>query len=386
MIKIDNIYPKIVSKENLYHAAYMAARSRRFNDSVAEFNFHLEEEIDKLHRDLAEKTYRHGDYRVFTVYEPKERRISAAPFRDRIVHHAVHDVIEPLIDKTFIYDSYACRKNKGTHKALTRAQASLRFNAFCLHGDIKKYFQSIGHAILKEIIRKKIEDKDLLWLLDEIIDSALSLRGTQCRSNPCDRDCFVAENAPRNDSKVGLPIGNLTSQFFANLYLDELDYFVKFDLKLKFYIRYMDDFLLFENDRDRLVELKAKIRDFLQLKLALELHEGKTQIYNTASGMKFLGFRIFKTHRRLTTDNVRRFKKRLKNFRYLLDNGKIGVGKVRDSIRCWVAHSNYANTNGLRLNIFDELTKRDERFAGLLKDVLLPQDEIRNGKNAGGGA
>jgi RNA-directed DNA polymerase len=362
MPKISGIYQKIVSKENIYHAAYMAARARRYNDSVAEFNFHLEEEIDKIYGELREKTYNHGKYRVFTVYDPKERRISAAPFKDRVVHHAVHDCLEPLMDKTFIYHSFACRKNKGTHKALDWAQKFLKLNAFCFHGDIKKYFFSIDRGILKDILRERIDDQDLLWLLDEIIDSA----------------AYAGE-------QKGLPIGNLTSQFFANLYLNELDYFVKSGLGAKFYIRYMDDFLIFENDRKKLVEFKEKIGNFLKMNLALCLHEGKSQIYNTANGIKFLGFRIFKNHRRLATDNVRRFKKRLKRLGRLLDNGKIGGGRIRDSVRCWVAHSNYANTNGLRMNIFNELTKRDKRFGGLLKNVLLPEDEVRNSRKVGGG-
>ena len=339
----------------------MAAKGRRYTDSVAEFNFYLEEEIEKMQKELKEKTYNHGKYRVFTVYDPKERKIAAAPFKDRVVHHAVHDVIEPLMDKTFIYHSFACRKNKGTHKALDWAQKFLRLNSFCFHGDIKKYFFSIDRGILKGILRKRINDENLLWLLDEIIDSAIY-----------------------TGQEKGLPIGNLTSQFFANLYLNELDYFVKFNLKAKFYIRYMDDFIIFENDREKLTGFKSKIRDFLKMKLALELHEGKSQIYNTQSGIKFLGFRIFKNYRKLATNNVRRFKKRLKKFEYLLDCRRIRESQVRDSVRCWVAHSSYANTNGLRLNMFNELTKRDERFDGLLKDVLLPLDKGRNGRNRGG--
>jgi len=479
----------------------MAAKARRYTDSVAEFNFHLEEEIAKMHTELKEKTYKHGEYRVFTVYDPKERKIAAAPFRDRVVHHAVHDVIEPLIDKSFIYHSYACRKNKGTHKALNWAQKFLRLNDFCFHGDIEKYFFSIDRDILKGILRKKIYDGDLLLLLDEIVDSAIGivasgeclaarkegeengegeelqrfdnmeegdrisqsglqanrtfspkrnvrvdksdaqsrdfnsiehsrrpspqayqgihsvsasgfgivsgignpnnscqrtgLRGydgerpddisnrgnseNDLRIDKSDRSSLMSGNPKTNHSPLatnhykGLPIGNLTSQFFANLYLNELDYFVKFDLGAKFYIRYMDDFIIFENDREKLVEFKARIRDFLKIKLALGLHEGKSQIYNTKNGIKFLGFRIFKNHRRLATDNVKRFKKRLKKFGYLLDCGEIKRSQVRDSVRCWVAHSSYANTNGLRLNIFNELAKKDEHFGGLLKDVLLPR-------------
>lgn len=172
MKKLAGLYRQIVSKENLYRCAYMAARSRRYRDSVADFNFLLEEEVEKLHKELTDGTYRHGKYRVFNVYDPKERRISAAPFRDRVVHHAVHDVIEPFIDRTFIYDSYACRKDKGTHKALDRAQRFLRSNRFCLHADVRKFFPSIDHGILKSMLTKRITDESLSRLINGIIDSA----------------------------------------------------------------------------------------------------------------------------------------------------------------------------------------------------------------------
>lgn len=346
MKKIRGIYSEVISKENLYRAAYMASRGRRYRDSTADFNFSLEEEIGRLYEELSAKTYRHGKYRLFTIYDPKERSIAAAPFKDRVVHHAVHDVIEPIIDKTFIYDSYACRKDKGTHKAVDRAQKFLRANAFCLHGDVKKYFPSINHGIIKGLLRKRIEDEDLLWLLDEIVDSAK----------------YAAES--------GLPIGNLTSQFFANLYLNELDYFIKFDLRLRYYLRYMDDFLIFGNDKNELSGIKGKVREFLGERLALNLHEGKSQIYKTANGIKFLGFRIFKDYRRIASDNLRRFKNRLKKFGYALENGKMGKVKARDSVRCWVAHSSYANAKALRFNIWKGLAGERNRLGVLLKDIL----------------
>lgn len=357
MVKIDGIYRQIVSKDNLYRAAYMASRGRRFRDTTADFNFRLEEEICGLHRELITRSYRHGEYRLFNIYEPKERMIAAAPFKDRVVHHAVHDVIDPIIDKTFIYDSYACRKGKGTHTAIGRVQGFLRRNSYCFHGDIRKYFRSINHEILKNIIRQKIADQGLLWLLDEIIDSA--------------------KHIPLHERR-GLPIGNLTSQFFANLYLNELDYFIKFDLKAKFYLRYMDDFLVFDNNKKALLGIKEKIRDFLKNRLGLDMHEGKSQIYKTKDGIKFLGFRIFKNYRRLTSDNVRRFRKRLKKLIYLFENNKMDTKEICDSVRCWVAHSKYANTKGLRLNIWNNLVNPFRKgsickgdFSNRIKDILL---------------
>ena len=353
MKKIRNIYQEIISKENLYCSAHMASKGRRYRDTVADFNFLLEEEVERLHGELAEKTYCHGKYRLFSVYEPKERGIAAAPFRDRVVHHAVHDVIEPLIDRSFIYHSYACRKGKGTHLAVDKAQSFLRANKYCFHGDIKKYFPSIDHNILKKLVEKKVEDRDLLWLLNEIIDSARQLNksGRQRTENRGQK----AEGGKQKTEDRGLPIGNLTSQFFANLYLNELDYFVKFSLKFHYHIRYMDDFVIFNNSKEALQELKNKIRGFLETKLNLNMHEGKSQIYQTKKGIKFLGFVLFKDHRRLTSDNVRRFKKRLKRFEYLLDKGEIGLDEVKDSVRAWVAHSKYADTKRLRFNIWNNL-------------------------------
>ena len=409
MREIKDIYPTIIAKENLYRSAYAASRGRRYRDSTADFNFHLEEEIGRLHRELAMKNYRHGKYRVFTIYDPKERQIAAAPFRDRVVHHAVHDIIEPIIDKTFIYDSYACRKNKGTHKAIGRAQGFLKENAFCLHGDIKKYFYSIDREILKELLRGYIADIDLLWLLDGIVDSAVTCH---CEAHQKDisysslraaRDLPVSgeaiprmrllrrsmlTKAPRNDGGRGLPIGNLTSQFFANLYLNELDYFVKSDLRCRYYIRYMDDFLIFGSDRDELRDIKDKVRQFLRDRLNLTLHEGKSQIFRAKDGIKFLGFRIYRDYRRLTTDNVRRFRKRLKKFsgewsvdsdekRHFPTHSPLTTDHCSlstrhcSSVRCWVAHAKYADTYSLRLKMFDSLLRKDHHLAGLIKDVLL---------------
>lgn len=392
MEKLKNIYQKIVSVENLYRAAYVAAKGRRFSNSAADFNFCLEDEIQKLRKELAIKTYKHGKYRVFTIRDPKVRQISAAPFRDRVVHHALHDVIEPLFDKSFVYDSYACRKNKGTHKAVDRAQEFLRVNKFCLHGDIQKYFPSIDHDVLKGLVRQRVEDRDLLWLFDCIIDSAKELAGVRVSELASGRVRGLAgltrkyANSLTGEPIKGLPIGNLTSQFFANLYLNELDYFVKFDLKCCHYLRYMDDFLVFGNSKDTLCEIKNRIREFLRNSLSLSLHEGKSQVYKTDRGIKFLGFRLFKNYRRLTSDNVRRFRKRLKKFssewvdkltgtRVESANAVTGelANSIRDSVRCWVAHAKYADTKRLRYNMWMNLSEKEHNLGRLFKGVLVEE-------------
>ena len=354
MKKIKDIYKTIISKENLYLSAGMAAKGKRYKASSSDFYFCLEEEIENLRAELADGTYRHGAYREFTIHDPKDRVIAAAPFRDRVVHHAAHDVIEPVIDKTFIFHSYACRKGKGSHKALNAAARYVKNNRFCFHGDIKKYFPNIDHAVLKGIIRERIEDARLLALLDEIIDSANGL-----------------PSKDGGEKGKGLPIGNLTSQFFANLYLNELDHFLKSVLKVKCYIRYMDDFLAFAEDKKRLEEIKCKTREFLKERLKLQLHEGKSQIYKTKNGIKFLGFRVFYGYKRLAAANVRRFKKRLAGFRFDFENGGCDTGKITASVRCWASHSQYADTFRLRKRIFESTQASNKKFACLLKDILL---------------
>jgi retron-type reverse transcriptase len=309
MKPIRSVYSKVVSTENLYSAARAAARGRRYRETSADFNFQREDEIRRLQAELVTRMYRHGPYREFTIMEPKARNVAAAPFRDRVVHHAIHDVIEPMIDKTFVFDSYACRKGKGTHSAVDRAQHFLRANRFYLHGDIYRYFASIDHDVLQSLIEQRIQDPDLLWLVLEIV-----------RSSP---------------SPQGLPIGNLTSQFFANLYLNELDWYVKRKLGVRCYLRYMDDFLLLSREREELSKWKQSIATFLKDALKLRLHEGKTRIAPVAEGISFLGFRIFRNYRRLRSGNVQRFRERLHRLN-------------APSIESWVSHSRYANAAGLR--------------------------------------
>ena len=328
------MFDKIISMPNLYRAAYAAARGKRYHDSVAFFNFCMEHEIERLHADLSSGRYRHGPYKVFMIHEPKERVISEAPFRDRVVHHAVHDIIEPGIDRTFISDSYACRLGKGTHAAVERAQSFLAAKAYCLHGDVKKYFYSIDHAILKGLLRRHIHHPRLWALIVEIIDSAPARTA-----------------ASPGDAGVGLPIGNLTSQFFANLYLHELDFFVKHTLRCRYYIRYMDDFLLFDNDHALLLKWRDAIGAMLAARLNLRLHADKTMVFAVRHGVTFLGFRLSRTTRRICARGMRRFRARLKEFRYLLAHGRMDEAEITASLQCWRAHSLYADTSRLRTRL-----------------------------------
>lgn len=330
-----NLFEELTSFKNLLLAAGKSQKGKRMKPNTAKFNFFLEKELLRLQQELLSQTYRPGTYRNFFVYEPKPRLISAAPYRDRVVHHAFCNVIEPLFDKTFIFDSYACRIDKGTHIALDRAQRFLRANKYVLQCDIRKYFPSINHDILLSIIARKIKDEKVLWLAKLIIDSSPNLnQPTSQRVN--------------ESTSHGIPIGNLTSQFFANLYLNELDYFVKFGLREKYYIRYMDDFLLFGNGKVHLNEKRAEIAQFLEDRLKLNLHSKKSNIFPARVGVEFLGFRIFRDYRRLKRENVKRFLKRMKNLQRLFSQGAVSVNEISNSLRCWVAHASYGNTYKLR--------------------------------------
>ena len=323
------MFDEIVSLPNLYRAAHAAARGKRHNDEVSFFNFRMETEIARLYADLVSGGYRHGRYEVFRIYEPKEREIAKASFRDRVVHHAVHDVIEPVIDRTFIFDSYACRRGKGTHAAIERAQSFLEARLYVLHGDVRKYFPSIDRGLVKGLMRRHIGGTRLPALVEEIVDSA--------------RYVFPGGK--------GLPIGNLTSQFLANLYLHELDRFVKHTLKCRYYLRYMDDFLLFDDDPAVLERWREAVSDMLASRLKLSLHSDKTQIFSARKGLTFLGFNLSRGRRRMGAAGMRRLRARLKRFRYGAGRGEIGESAMADSVRCWSAHSARADAFCLRADL-----------------------------------
>jgi len=349
MRKFKNLYTRINDFDNILSASKKARRSKRYKNSTAEFEFNLENNLINIQNELKNKTYKFGEYREFMIKDPKERIIAAAPYRDRVVHHAVMNIIEPLFDKTFIYDSYACRVGKGTHRALDRCQDFLRKNKYVLKLDIWKYFFTIDHHILYDILKKKIRDNDLLWLLKEIIDSTITGKDYYCRFTGDDLFSILR---PR-----GIPIGNLTSQFFANLYLNELDYFLKFNYRIKYYIRYMDDMLIFSDSKELLHEIKKNIEKFL-VTLRLILHPKKVIISPYKEGVNFLGFRIFRNYRKLLGENVKRFKKRFKNQIMMYNEGTIDFETMSRSVRCWISHAEYGNTYNLRKKIFNTIMIR----------------------------
>ncbi len=288
------IFNSIISLENLLVAWEEFLRGKRQRKDVQEFQINLMDNILDLHRDLINKTYQHGTYEAFNISDPKPRNIHKATVRDRLLHHAIYRILYPIYDKTFIAHSYSCRKNKGTHKALDAftnmaRKVSLNHtkNVWVLKCDIRKFFASIDQEILFKILEKKISDPDVLWLLKEVVGSFETASGK------------------------GLPLGNLTSQLLVNIYMNEFDQYVKRDLRAKYYIRYADDFVFFSKDQSELAEIVRLIVLFLRHKLQLQLHPDKVSITTVASGVDFLGWVHFPTHRVLRTVTKRRMIKNM---------------------------------------------------------------------------
>jgi retron-type reverse transcriptase len=347
MKRYGNLYPKIIEFNNLFLAAHKAQLGKRYRDNVLDFNFNLEREIFNLQQELKEKTYQPGAYRTFHITDPKSRLISAAPYRDRVVHHALCNIIVPIFDSTFIRDSYANRIGFGTHRALRRFIQFARSSRYILQCDIKKYFPSIDHEILKGLIRRKIKCPDTLWLIDAIIDNS-------------NEQETVIEYFPGDDllapleRRKGLPIGNLTSQFYANIYLSGFDHFIKEKLEVAKYVRYVDDFALFSDDRDFLAEARSKIEEYL-VKLRLKIHPIKSQLFETKHSSTFLGFRILPDRIRVRNSNLHRGRRRLRRLQLEYARGKISWSKVSQSLQSWVAHLEHGDTWQLRKQIFSDL-------------------------------
>ena len=347
MKRYGQLFDQIVAFENLLAAARQAQRGKRYSEPVLRFNANLDRELLRLRDELRSQTYCPGAYRTFEIVEPKRRLISAAPYRDRVVHHALCQVIAPIFERTFIRDSYANRIGFGTHRALRRFQEFARSSRYVLQCDIKKYFPSIDHAMLKALIRRKIKCPKTLWLIDLIIDS----------SNPQEPVC---DYFPGDDlltpceRRRGLPIGNLTSQFFANIYLNPFDHFVKETLKIERYVRYVDDFALFSDDHARLSTARRRIEDFLAT-LRVTIHPIKSQVFDMRQGANFLGFRVFPHQTRVRSENLKRARRRFRVQQATYAERLLTQAELTQSVRSWVAHLEHGDTWRLRGRIFTRL-------------------------------
>ncbi|HSF80715.1 MAG TPA: RNA-directed DNA polymerase [Anaerolineales bacterium] len=344
-----NLYPAVYDFENLYLAYRKARKGKRGKVPVAAFERVQEEELLALQAELRTKTYTPGPYHSFYIHEPKRRLISAAPFRDRVVHHALCRVIEPIWERRFIYDSYANRVGKGTHRALDRAQGFARRYPYVLQCDIRQFFPSIDHAILQYELARLIADPDVLWLCTKIMAS-----GSGVLAEAYDMVWFSGDDLLAGLRPRGLPIGNLTSQFWANVYLNALDHFVKRELGCQAYLRFVDDFLLFAADKNCLLAWRAAIIELLA-QLRLTLHENRAQVFATCAGIPFLGFRLYPTHRQLKRRNIVNYRRRLRHLLREIMQDPSGRDRLKTSLQGWINHVRYGDTWGLRKAVLSKV-------------------------------
>ncbi|MDO8620721.1 MAG: reverse transcriptase/maturase family protein [Candidatus Levybacteria bacterium] len=314
-------YSKLISIENLFQAwkEFRKGKAKRFD--VAEFERNLEDNLFELHLKLKNKSYKHGGYESFYVHDPKQRHIHKASVIDRVVHHLLYTFLYKLFDRVFIYDSYSCRLNKGTHKGVKRlAELTRKVSknytrpCFALKLDIKKFFASVDHEVLLTLLKKKVKDKDIIWLLVQIINSFYSDKG----------------------EGKGMPLGNLTSQVFANIYLNELDQFTKHKLKVKYYLRYADDFLFLSKNKELLCKYIDVLRQFLSNGLKLELHPNKIIFRKLEWGIDFLGYIVLPHYILPRTKTRKRIFKKLKE--------NVGSENFNQSLQSYLGYLGHASS------------------------------------------
>jgi hypothetical protein len=349
MKSYKNLYPQVCSWENLIQAWRKARKGKRGREPAASFEFDLEGNLVRLRRELLDQAYRPGFYHSFYIHDPKRRLISAAPFRDRVVHHALCNVIEPLFERRFIFDSYANRRGKGTHAALDRCQAFARRFPYVLQCDLRQFFPSVDHEILKTVLARVIGDGDVTWLVERILESGVGVLSEVYEMAWFPGDDLLAAARPR-----GLPIGNLTSQFWANCLMDPFDHFVKRELRCKAYLRYVDDFLLFAGDKTTLWEWREAVVERLG-RMRLTIHERRAHPRPVDEGVPFLGFVIYPTHRRLKRRNGVNYRRRLRRLLAAYRAGDLPLDRVDASIQGWINHARYGDTWGLRRDVLSSV-------------------------------
>lgn len=338
MRRHGNLFNKITNIENIRLAYKKARKGKSWQNTIKIFESDLENNILKIQDSLINKTFTTSEYTLKQIYEPKERTIYILPFNpDRIVQHSIMNILEPIWDNLFIYDSYSCRKGKGIHRASQRTTEFIRNtpNGYCLKMDISKFYPSINHDILFDIIKKKIKCKDTLELLEDIIYSI--------------------------PNGKNIPIGNYLSQWFGNLYMNELDQYLKHEYRIKHYVRYCDDFLLIHNDKNFLFNISNNIEEFLRTKLDLKL--SKNSLFPISQGIDFVGYRHFLHYVLLRKSTAIRLKKRMKQLPGLLATDRISNLQYQSSLASmlgwlkWCNSYNLNNTVGLN-NLWNELNVR----------------------------
>jgi RNA-directed DNA polymerase len=339
------LYSAVCEWTNLLLAHRLAAKGKRGKTSAAAFEYHLADRLVETQADLIDFTYTPGAYVNFLIHEPKMRKISAAPFRDRVVHHALCNVIEPIFERQFILHSYANRRGKGTHLAIQRVQSLARGYRYVLRADIVKHFPSIDHEILFENIAGVINDEGVLWLVDQILRSGEGVLADEYEMKYFPGDNLFAVFRPR-----GLPIGNLTSQFWSNVYMTPFDRFVTEKLGCKAYLRYVDDFALFSDSKRQLYQWKRQMIEFLE-GLRLVIHEPQAQVIPCRHGIPWLGFVVYPTYRKIKARNVVKFTRRLQDRWDDYCAGEISFGEFDSSVKGWINHVRFGDTWGLRKRV-----------------------------------
>lgn len=323
----NNLYNKLCSENNILLAFKKARKNKTKKFYVKKFEEDLKNNLLIIRNELINQSYNPAPLKREIIKDPKTRIIHKAVFKDRIVHHIIVNILNPIFEPTFIYDSYASRKNKGHHRALKRfdyfkmkVSKNNTRNCYILKADIKRYFQNINPNILLNIISKKIKDEKVIWLINEILKI----------------------------NKKGMPLGNYTSQFLANVYLNDFDHFLKEKLNAKYYIRYIDDFVILHNSIEQLKVWKTSIDGFLKRKLNLELHKDKSSIIELKRGINFLGFKVFRNHKILKKSSIKLIKRNISEWNKLIKDGKTSKEKVYEKFQGWIAHAKHGNTYNLR--------------------------------------
>ena len=334
-----DLYWLIISPKTLFHVWEVFKADKKNKLDVINFELELEKNIFDLYRDLKNETYKHGPYKGFWIHDPKLRKIHKATVRDRVLHHAIFNVLNPIFEPTFISNSFSCRIGKGTHKGMkkvaemicTVSQNNTR-QCYALKCDVRKFFNSIDHDILIRIISRRIKDEKVMILMREVIESYVASR-------------------PNLFERRGVPIGNLTSQIFANIYMNEFDQIAKQILKIKYYARYTDDFIVVSTDKTYLENLIVKIQEFLRTKLYLELHPKKVIITKHIRGVDFLGYVILPEHIKLRTKTKRKIPKKIQEMVIRYKQGKITKLTLYSSFQSYLGVLSHANAYKLNQEI-----------------------------------
>jgi retron-type reverse transcriptase len=327
------LYRNITGFQNLYTSFQKTFKGKKNNPEACDFHLDLEKNLFKLREELSTHRYKPGKYRYFKIKDPKARIISVAPFRDKVVHHALVNIIEPLFEAVFTANSFACRIGKGTHKAVRLAQNYIRVNKFYLKMDIEKYFETMDHRKLVEIFSGVVKDKQVLRLLKTILRTSEQSSGIQGK---------------------GIPIGNLTSQFLANVYLNILDHYALNTLAVQNYIRYMDDFVIFANDKDKLKAYRDELEQFAAGELLLKVKDRATVIQKRENGLGFLGYRVFPNLVRVKNKNIPRLKRKIAVRQKQYQEGKITEEQLVASVQSIMGYFRFAGSRHLLRDIFTD--------------------------------